>query len=144
MIFTVMFLAVIGVLASIGLESCRKASSNGELDAQWQILKIENRQTGVVTVPATREYIEINLHVVQLNPGLMSANMIFDKEKNELWWEFPYAYSDSSKSRNSDSYLDKLARYGINENPVRLHIDHLSHGSLILSTPTTIITCRRF
>lgn len=121
------------------LSGCRKVSHNGKLDGQWQIMKIENLETSEEIVPENRMYICFNLHVVQLTSvgfGNASGNMQYDKKAGILNWDFPY--------NTDESGLNRLSKWGIYTNPVRLEVLKINGSTLILKTPETIITCRRF
>lgn len=126
------------VLGLIILVGCRKASDNGKIDGQWQIMGIENLETGKTTVPYPRRYIAINLHVVQLTDikGVQySGNMRYDKTGETLYWDFPW---------NKPERDPALESWGIYTNPVEAHILKLDNKSLVLKTPQTVIICRRF
>lgn len=117
--------------------SCNKASHNGKLDGQWQIMSIEETDNGNVTSPANNSYICINLHIIQLTGnGMTSGNMTYDKKAATLYCDFPYVKPEQVESM--------LGRFGIFSNPVTLDIVKLDGKSLILRTDRTIITCRRF
>lgn len=129
------------LLITVSFCGCRKVSHNGKLDGQWQIMKIENLETGAIEVPETRAYICLNLHVVQLTllggeNTSTGGNMRYDKDAGEIYWDFPY-------NTEGDTFKE-LATWGIYENPVTLKILKINNKSLILKTPQTIINCRRF
>ncbi len=118
---------------------CRKASHNGKLDGQWQIMKIENLLTSEEKAPENRIYICMNLHVVQLSQvgGVVySGNMQYDKDAGRLSWDFPYNKTEDS--------VKALNEWGIYTNPVTLSVESVTGSTLVLRTPESIITCRRF
>ena len=122
-------------VALLSLPSCNKASHNGKLDGQWQIMSIEEVSTGEVSVPANQSYICINLHIIQLTGnGIMSGNMSYDKKGGTLSCDFPYV--------KPENVNNQLGRYGIFSNPVTLDIVKLDGKALVLKTDRTFITCR--
>lgn len=135
-IFLIGLTAIAGVLM---MGSCRKASDNGKLDGQWQIMQIETLDDDQVRVPQRRVYICLNLHVVQLSSvGGISAsgNMKYDKASGELNWDFPYHVTPQE--------ISSLSEWGIYSNPVTLHVVKLDGKSMVLKSDKSVITCRRF
>lgn len=134
------FIYVISVLFIICASGCRKASHNGKLDGQWQIMKIENLETSEEKVPEGRRYICLNLHVVQLEGMDVSkqavGNMAYDKDAGIINWDFPY--------NTAGDDLKRLEKWGIYTNPVEIKVLKVDGSALVLRTPETIITCRRF
>ena len=131
-------IAVIAVAAvltvSIPFASCRKVSHNGKLDGQWQVVTIENPSTGESVAPYPKLYYCFNLHVVQLTGvGSAAGNLRYDKGEGNITLDFPYA-----------SNTEGLSNFGINSNPITFHIEHLSGKKLVLRSPESIVTCRRF
>ena len=117
--------------------SCNKASHNGKLDGQWQIMSIEESATGKVTSPVRNSYICINLHIIQLTGnGMTTGKMTYDKKAATLYCDFPYVKPEQVESL--------LGGFGLPSNPVTLDIVKLDGKSLVLRTDKTIITCRRF
>ncbi|MDE5806768.1 MAG: lipocalin-like domain-containing protein [Muribaculaceae bacterium] len=127
----------LSLTALIGISSCRKVSHNGKLDGQWQIMTIEETATGSVSEPSQREYICINLHVIQLTgPSRLTGNMTYDKKGETLSCDFPYVKADE---------VDRLlGQYGIYANPVTLDVVKVDGKSLVLRSDRSLITCRRF
>ena len=128
---------IVAAIALFIIPSCNKVSHNGALDGQWQIMTIENLNTGEIISPEKGEYICINLHVLQLRRGgVISANMAYDKKAGIIDAQFPYVASENVSSQ--------LGPFGIFSNPVRMNIVKLNHKELILKTDATLITCRKF
>lgn len=118
--------------------SCRKMSHNGKLDGFWQIQNIEITNPDITPPPFSINYISINLHVVNLGAGgnKYSGNLHYDKEEQTVTMDFPY--TDLTKDP------DYFNKWGIYSNPVVCKILKVDSKNLILQTPETIITCRRF
>ncbi|MDE6717972.1 MAG: lipocalin-like domain-containing protein [Muribaculaceae bacterium] len=132
------FSAVILFAAVCAISSCRVASHNGKLDGQWQIMSIEETATGLSAAPETRSYLCFYLHILQAyGPTYrLTANMTYDKEEEVLTADFPYI---------SQGDVDKnLKPYGICSNPVTIEVVKADSKELVLRTPETVITCRRF
>lgn len=120
------------------LSGCRKASDNGKLDGQWQIMTIENVETGETVAPSDPVYICMSLHIVQLTNDKVqeTGNMQYLKDENTIVCDFPYL--------NADEEIQRLQKWGLYSNPITLQVLKLDGSSLILKNPETIITCRRF
>lgn len=119
--------------------SCRKASDNGKLDGQWQIMSIEELPSGEIKTLDQQLYICLNLHVMHLtnNEGVCcSGNMTYDKSGGKLSCDFPYDTTSES--------IKGLRQWGIYSNPVNFEVVELNGKKLVLKSDASIITCRRF
>lgn len=137
----------VAVLALGVLPGCNKMPINGKLDGNWQIMQIElpaEDGTYVATVPELRRYFNISLHVFQMryvtageSPGRAeSGNLSYDKKEGRFTVDFPY---------NTDAGGMKwLEPYGVYSNPVTFEILRLDSKNLVVRTPESIITCRRY
>ena len=142
--FNIFLGAVIAVLLMTAFGSCRKAPINGKLDGQWQIKSVEWLEDGSDISPLLRSYIDINLHVMQLRNVSMSesagsvysGNMVYDKSASTITVHFPYNLEGTP--------LLALQAWGIYTNPVTFEIIKLDGKQLILKTPQTLVTCRRY
>ena len=130
------FVTLCALAILMAFPSCRKASHNGKLDAQWQIMRIENHEDGTSAVPDEREYICINLHVVNLFPANIAGNMNYDKDAATVTMDFPY--------NRDETGMKALAPYGILSNPVVFRITELDGKQLVLSSESATVICRRF
>lgn len=130
------FVTFCAIAILMALPSCRKASHNGKLDAQWQIMRIENNTDGTSAVPGQREYICINLHVVNLFPANIAGNMNYDKDAATVTMDFPY--------NRDEAGMSALAPYGILSNPVVFRITELNGKRLVLTSDASTVVCRRF
>ena len=119
--------------------SCRKKSPNGKLDGMWRIMTVENKSTGEVVTPEGQYYYCMNLHVVQLqgNPGA-DGNMQYSKSEGEVTMDFPYV----GNTINSASNPYKV--YGIWSSPVTFKVVTLNGKRLVLESPESVVTMRRF
>lgn len=137
--FNLILTALVAIMSLLLLGACRKAPINGKLDGQWQIMNIELTADGSDATPSVRSYIDINLHVVNLrniNQNLVAGNLSYDKDASKLTLDFPY-------NTEGDALLF-LREWGIYQTPVTLDIVKLDGKQLVLRSPETIITCRRF
>ena len=133
-------LAFLSIIFSIllALSSCNKVSHNGKLDGLCQILSIEDVATGDVSTPEPLEYIAFDLHIMQLQceGPLFTSEMAYDKEAGTIHARFPYIKDEEMAAT--------IGRFGIMTNPVDITITRLTHSSLVMRTPQTIITCRKY
>ena len=128
------------VLTVIAVTSCRQAPINGKLDGQWQVMTIEHLTEGRTETPHVATYIDLNLHVVNLRRnsagGAVAGNMNYDKTASTVSMDFPY-------NQDSDGFL-ALRMWGIYTNPVVFEIIKLDGKQLVMRSPASIVTCRRF
>ena len=142
--FNIFLGAALVVLMLTAFGSCRKAPINGKIDGQWQIMSVEWLEDGRDLTPLLRSYIDINLHVMQLRNvaqaeyagSLYSGNMVYDKTASTITVDFPYNLEGTA--------LLALQPWGIYTNPVTFEIIKLDGKQLILKTPQTLVTCRRY
>lgn len=126
------FVALIILLA---IPSCQKAPINGDLDGQWQVMEVNPQPTEIII--NERLYYCFSLHVCQLSyygSAFTSGNMKFDGKT--LYLDFPHATSTLNRQ--------KLAQYGITENPITFTVEHLDKKSLILRHGDTVVAMRKF
>lgn len=127
-------LAVIACLI-LCLGGCRKAPINGKLDGQWQIMSVETPDT--VYTPAERVYICFNLHVVNLtnlHNDVYAGNLSYSDGRIAM--DFPY--------QEHPSQMKVLNRWGIYANPVVFDVAELTGSRLLMVSPQSTITLRRF
>lgn len=118
---------------------CRKRSPNGKLDGQWQVQTVEVRSTSEVTSPYPKLYYCINLHVINLRGATGAAgNLRYSKDDEELTLDFPYLGDKVESASNP------LAPYGIYTTPVTFRIVELTGKKLVLESPESVVTMRRF
>lgn len=129
---------VLVVIVMVTAGGCNKVSHNGSIDGNWEIMNIEDRSTGDNVVPDPRRFIAIQLRVMQLSSsgGLQTSYMTYDKKAETITCSFPYIKENQVESI--------LAPYGIRTNPITFEVIKADRGSLVLRTPQTVITCRRF
>jgi len=132
---------IISIMALVALlmlaPACRRASDNGLIDGLWRIDSIEYNEPGqqTETVRPDGHFIAIQLELLQLdnyNP-VATAIISYDKDASTIGLDFPY-----------NPEPDVLRRFGIMENPCVLSIKTVSHKHLVLTSPTSTITCTRF
>lgn len=133
-----LIIALASIVTMLTLGGCNQTTHNGHLDGQWQIMTIEERSTGAVTVPDHGEYMCFYLDVLQLTDkgARETANMDYDKKAGTLVFDFPYV-----KSANVAS---ALGRFGFHTNPIRFDIVKLTGKELVIRSDATVITCRKF
>lgn len=138
-IFKIFGTVVLALSMCLGVTSCRKASDNGKLDGQWQIMSIEEISSGKLLPLDKQLHICINLHVIQLTQKggvVCSGNLAYDKNGGKLSCDFPY--------NTSPAAIKNLNQWGIYSNPVNFEVVELNGKTMVLKSDVTIITCRRF
>lgn len=135
-ILSVVILTVVGC----SFQSCRKHSPNGQLDGQWQIQTVEYKTTGDVSSPYPKHYICLNLHVVNLTytdgKVMISGNMHYDKDAATVAFDFP---SSEFNKNNADP-----ESFGFMAPQVTFKVVALDSKKLVMESPETVVTCRRY
>lgn len=120
----------------IVLPACRRTSHNGKIDGQWKIQEITMNATGETIYPADL-HIDINLELLQLRgvgePYHLTGVISYSKDDRTLGVDFRF-----------NPTLAELEPYGIYSNPVVFGIPVLTTKKLVLKTPESTITCKRF
>ena len=102
-------------------------------------MTIEHLTEGRIETPHVATYIDLNLHVVNLRRnsagGTVAGNMNYDKTASTVSMDFPY---------NQDSDGFPRSDVGIYTNPVVFEIIKLDGKQLVMRSPASIVTCRRF
>lgn len=125
--------AVFAVLLTVIvlMTSCRKRSINGDLDGQWQIMKI-TLTDGTVETPEQYYYC-LYLHTVNLtnvSGAMLTGNMEYGGKTLTL--KFPL---DEGAS---------MRRWGINAKETTFEVKHLSHSGMTLRSDYATIEFRKF
>lgn len=119
------------------MTSCQKSPINGDLDGQWQVIKVTPEpETELLT---TRIYMCFSLHTCQLTiygHGPWTSGNILQFTDKSLSLDFPYA--------NSEESIAKLRQYGINTNPVTFEVRTLTKDKLVLRDGETVVELRKF
>lgn len=127
-------LSLLVSLIALMMPGCQKSPVNGDLDGQWQVMEVS--PSAADTPIDARLYYCFYLHVCQLNYyGGSLATGTMDYSGDRMVLTFPYADEETAAG---------LRQYGIDTNPVTFTIDRLDGKSLILRSPTTVITLRKF
>lgn len=134
--------AVVAVLLSVG--GCEKASHNGDLDGQWQVMEVLHGDQSVDMPEGERYYYCIYLHTVLLkftdrSPFGLVGNMTFDG--NTLHIDFPYL----REGRVDPYWIQRLDFWGISEDPdVTFRIRELTRSRLVMQRDSVTVVCRKF
>lgn len=130
-------LPLLAALTLLLLPACRRASDNGLIDGLWRIDQIDYFEQGQQpsTIHPEGCFIAIQLELLQLdNPNPVATSIIsYDKDKRTLGLDFPY---------KPDPTL--LRKFGIMQNPCVMNVEVLTHKRLVLTSPTSRVTCTRF
>lgn len=125
------------------VHSCADTPINGELDAQWQVLRIQYVDGDEVVPTSPNRYISFYRYTIQFAPGSIfnhTGNMVYDESASTISVEIPAWTSDFNE-------------WGLDvpENPYErpyvtsFNVEHLSAKNLTLVTPEgTVITLRKY
>ncbi|MEY8245035.1 lipocalin-like domain-containing protein [Heminiphilus faecis] len=117
--------------AIVLMTGCRKRSINGDLDGQWQIMKI-TLADGTVENPEQYYYC-LYLHTVNLTNvkgAMITGNMEYGG--NTLTLKFPTNEASS------------MLRWGIDAKETTFEVKHLSHSGMTLHSDYATIEFRKF
>lgn len=127
------------------LTSCRVAPSNGDLDAQWQLMSIDYTD-GTQTVPATRTYYSFYRHTanVTLVGGQSATANLTYIEGQSLTLEFPLNTPESLLAWSLPVPADADA--GQTGVTISFTVNHISSSKLILTADSdgAVYTFRKF
>lgn len=133
---------VCAIIIGIGATGCRRTSHNGKIDGFWQLRSLEYTQTGQVVDKSESDlYFCINLELMQLRYGKEVATGVMDYDKSAHRLGVDFRAFGLLEEHNQTDYL---AAFGVMENPVVFEVVKAGSHTLVLKTPETIITCRRF
>lgn len=129
----VIIIAITALLLTI-FAGCRRVSHNGAIDGHWVITAIETTADGSVRHPRSFT-VNIQDELFQLRGAqVLTGEISYDEGAHKLGVDFRPA--DEVSPAN-------LQEYGIWSNPVVFDVD-VNRRHLILKTPESVITCKRF
>lgn len=127
------------ILAGAG---CRRVSHNGDIDGYWRIRTIEYTD-GTPEEHPENMFIAIQCELMQLWQTVPSGGQKRDVPTGEM------AY-DKDAGRLSVDFRDpvnltlaRLRQFGVCSNPVTFTV-HVDGSTMVLSTPESVITCRKW
>lgn len=130
----------------VGLCGCSKASDNGDLDGQWQVLEV-TRGGVAETFPADEiYYYNFYLHTFQLTYTgkrsiRLTGSMSYSKDSDKLGLELGFVKA----GRVDKSLLDRLEYWGIpRSGEVVMQIKQLTSSRLVMQHDDVTIVCRKF
>lgn len=137
---------VIGFFCMLMCLSCTgKAPMNGNLDGNWQLMRIEDRTTGE-TENCHRLYWAIQLWVIELTDkgdnhfGNYIGRFVYDKDNNAIVISDFRLRSDENKLATED----QLIHYGIPSSDATFDVVKANGKELILQSETAILYFRSF
>lgn len=136
-LYIALILIVVGVVAG----GCRRTSHNGLIDGHWQVLTMEDVNTGEV-IDCKDRYVAVNLELIQLFKGdpataLYSTGYIYyTKGEDKFTVDFP--------EMGNNTKPERLIEFGITSNPQTLTIVKLDHKTFTYRSDAYIVTCRRY
>lgn len=136
-IFAIVLFTATGLL----LSGCRDCPTNGKLDNQWQIMKIEY-QDGSVKEPSGFYYCFYR-DIVQLTTGGVVATANLTEEGSTLTMEFPY--NTAAQLTPWGLTVAEGEPTNVNGPVYVVNIDHLSDRTLHMTTSQGVrISCRKY
>ncbi len=117
-----------------GLSGCRKTPINGDLDGQWQIMKIDYKDS-IDVVPGQLYYCFF-LHTVNLTRvggGTIGGNMDYNEGAKTIRLQFPY---------NKDG--ESLKPWGMKDWETMFKVEELTGKRLVLESDIALIELRKF
>ena len=122
---------VVAMVMTVVMSGCAKRSINGDLDGQWQIMRIEYTDGSVAT--PERTYYCFFLHTINLRSvGGPSIAGNFTYKGDDIKIEFP------------NGNVENLKLYGINGTAVDFRIRTLTSSKMTLQSDYAIIDFRKF
>ncbi len=127
-------LILVTIVALLGsVAGCRKAPVNGDLDGQWQVMKIDYKDS--IDVVPEQVYYCFFLHTVNLSRvggGIVGGNMQYDEGGKTLRLQFPY---NDGKSLNI---------WGMDASETVFSIKELTGKCLVIESNIALIELRKF
>lgn len=134
-------LLIIMVIA--GLSGCAKKNTMGPLQGFWQVMSIERPGEEIITPDSPRLYYRFNLGVLQLSGTEESSGVDIPQFVAEVCGEDPdYTFNFPYVKSTADRAL--IAEWGIDENPVAVHIEGIKGGIMTMKIGENILTLRKF
>lgn len=125
---------------------CSKASHNGDLDGQWQVMEVLNNGVSEQFPEGEIYYYNFYLHTFQLTYTgkrslRMTGNMTYEEGSGRLGLELGFV----TAGRVDKSLLDRLVYWGFPESgEVVMEIETLTSSQLIMRHGDVEIICRKF
>lgn len=127
-------LILVAIVALLGsFTGCRKTPVNGDLDGQWQVMKIDYKDS--IDVVPDQIYYCFFLHTVNLSRvgGVnIGGNMQYDESGKTLRLQFPY---NDGKSLNL---------WGMDASETLFEIKELTSKRLVLESDIAFVELRKF
>lgn len=132
-------IVILSILTSVLLwGGCRRVSHNGKIDGNWIITSIIRTSDGAELLPVADRgllSIAIQCELFQTSgASVCTGELTYNEDAERLTVDFRAPKNLS---------MPMLNRYGIMTNPVTFSVDVNKHH-LILTTPETIITCKKW
>lgn len=137
--------SVVGIFMILFMQTgCGKASHNGDLDGQWQVMEVIEGSTPVIFPEGERFYYLFYLHTFQLGftdkrPFGLVGNMSYDK--STLGLDFPLI----REGRVSPEWIRRLRYWGLPETgDAVLQIREINSQRLVMQRDSVTVVCRKF
>lgn len=131
-------------ISAVAWTGCSKASHNGDLDGQWQVMEVVYGDTSLPHPEEERFYYDFYLSTFQLGytdkrPEILVGNM--DYEGSTLGLELPYV----AAGRVGREWIERLPYWGMpTDGKAVMKIKELTGSRLVMQHDTVTIVCRKF
>lgn len=138
------FVSVGIYMACLLTTGCSKASHNGNLDGQWQVMEVTAGQELLTPPEGERFYYMFYLHTFQLGftdrrPYGLVGNMSYDK--NNLALDFPLI----REGKVDQTWIRRMRYWGLPETgDAVLKIREIDSSRLVMERDSITIVCRKF
>lgn len=125
-------------------QGCQKASHNGDLDGQWQVMEVLHGDEPISRPEDQRYYYNFYLHTFQLGYTDMRyerlvGNMVY--ERNHLMLTLPFVIEDKVKPE----WVKRLVFWGMPASgEADMQILELNSSRLVMRHDSVTIICRKF
>ena len=140
---------IILLLVAVIASSCESYLIHGDLDGFWQVMSIENKQTGEIAhckgdtyYSFQRELVLISYVSPNIPTGQMKENYIayFSHENDSIYMTDFRIYIDKSGKQPP---LSKLEKFGLYDTYNSFCVEELTSKSLVLNSPKARIILRK-
>lgn len=132
------------LMVSLFLPGCEKASHNGDLDGQWQVMEVLHGDDPVSRPEDQRYYYDFYLSTFQLGytdmrPAMLVGNMVYEGSRLSL--DLPYVEA----GRVKPEWIKRLLFWGMpSDGKAVMEIRELTSERLVMQHDSVTIICRKF
>lgn len=131
------FKLIAGIIVISTIFSCAKKPVNGKLDGRWQLMAIENHETGISLKPEYT-YFDFQLQLMQL------VKTLGDDIRGESFWGRFVHTGDSLHIRMIGTTWNRMEPFGLNDTIQRFSVEELTTKKMILNSTYSRLDFRKF